>query len=352
MAPIARDTPTPVFVLTGFLGSGKTTLLKKLLEHDGMSDTVVLMNELGEIAIDHLVVREITEEVVLLRSGCLCCSVRDDLTETLIDLHHRRAAGEIPEFRRVVVETTGLADPTPIILTLMSDDWIAQHYRLASLITTVDACHGDAQLDLHDEALKQAALAECLVVTKSDLASPDRIEMLQARLRVVNPGATIECTTLDSCPSLDILFDAGHPVAHPGGPNPQRWLHLDAASGGGIRGSHDAYVGHRHDARIKTFCLVSDDILDWDSFVDWLNLLLISRGKNILRVKGLVGLPDRPGPVLIQGVQHVFYPPSHLPAWPSDDRRSRLVFITDALSGDALASSLGEFQPGALITLL
>lgn len=352
MASIASDAPTPVYVLTGFLGSGKTTLLKKLLDQDGMIDTIVLMNELGEIALDHLVVQEITEEVVLLRSGCLCCSVRDDLTETLINLYHQRAAGEVPRFSRVVVETTGLADPTPIILTLMSDDWLVQRYRLTSLITTVDASHGVAQLERHREALKQAALADCLVITKADLVSCTDIETLEVRLRAINPAATIEPTTLDGCPNLEVLFKRSSTDAGPRNLDLQRWMGRAPDGGGRVLGSGNPYAAHHHDARIKTFCLVADDALDWPSFVDWLNLLLINRGNDILRVKGLIGLHDRSGPVLVQGVQHVFYPPVYLDEWPSDDRRSRLVFITDGLAGDALASSLGEFQQGSRVTLL
>ncbi len=344
MTSAHHDTLTPVYILTGFLGSGKTTLLKKLIAHDGMKDTMVLMNELGEIPLDHLVVKEITDEVVLLRSGCLCCSVRDDLTQTLIDLHHRRAAGDVPAFGRIVVETTGFADPTPIMLTLMSDDWIVRHYRSAGVITTVDATHGEAQLHRHGEASRQVALADSLVVTKADLETPDQVDALKRQLTGLNPGASILQATLDTCPPLKMLF-ANHPLQRdPAALLGQRWFQYDAPAADASPPDAGRYIAHRHGGRINTFCLVADGALDWLAFTDWLNLLLINRGERILRVKGLIGVAGQNWPVLVQGVQHVFYPPVRLDTWPSDDRRSRLVLITDGLSAEAILASFCEFQ--------
>lgn len=339
----------PVFVLTGFLGSGKTTLLRHLLSVEGMRDTVVLINEFGEVALDHLLVREITDEIVLLKSGCLCCSVRDDLTETLIDLHAKRRAGDIPPFQRVVIETTGLADPAPIILTLMSEELVTRHFQLASLVTTVDAVHGDMQLDAHLEALKQSALAECIVITKTDGAPVDKVESLARRLARINPSATVLRSSLDRPPAPDALFkhrsfdtetkssEARHWLAHEDRSAPHHHSTSEETH------HHHAHPAARHDERVNTFCITLAPTVPWAAFEEWLSLLLVSRGKDILRIKGLLAVTGRDAPTVIHGVHHVFYPPAELPGWPSEDRRSRLVFITTGLVAEAVARSLAEF---------
>src|SRR5687768_1183724 len=200
------DERTPVHVLTGFLGSGKTTLLRALLAHPGMGDTAVVVNELGEVGLDHVLVREVTDEVVLLASGCVCCSVRDDLASTLADLDRKRAAGTIPPFARVVVETTGLADPAPIVQTLIGSRALAARFELAGMTATVDGTLGMRELDRHPEAVKQAALADCLVLTKTDLAAPDDVAALRARIEALNPGAVITESAPQAFPGPDVLF--------------------------------------------------------------------------------------------------------------------------------------------------
>jgi G3E family GTPase len=333
----------PVSIITGFLGSGKTTLLRRLLADPRMGMTAVLVNEFGEVGLDHLLLRKVDEEIVLLNSGCLCCSVRDDLVETLDDLRAKRRGGAIPDFTRVVIETTGLADPAPIIHTLVSDPGLTPEYRLAGMVTTVDASHGDSQLDQFPEAVKQAAMSDRLVMTKTDLADAGALTHLRSRLNALAPGAVTFDATLERGPGPDELFTSGAYTAEGKIADVRRWLdsETDAArslpspAGGGGKGG-GAHEPHRHDDRISTFCLTANDPLDWTVFTQWLALLLANRGEQLLRIKGLLNVAGRAKPVVIHGVQHVFYPPSELEDWPDSDRRSRIVFITKDLPGSAL----------------
>jgi G3E family GTPase len=331
----------PVSVITGFLGSGKTTLLKRLLAHPRMGATAVLVNEFGEVGLDHLLLRKVDEDIVLLNSGCLCCAMRDDLVETLDDLAGRRTAGEV-SFDRSVIETTGLADPAPIIHTLMTDASLIPAYRLTGLVATIDATHGERQLDEHLEAVKQAAMADRLVVTKTDLASRTARAELVARLAALAPAASMFDATLAAGPGPDELFAA--PFSADGkSADVQHWLRAEAMQ-------HDhADDGERHDDRISTFCLTAEAPLDWAAFLAWLKLLLASRGEQLLRVKGLLNVAGWPRPIVIHGVQHVFYPPAELPGWPDADRRSRIVFITRDLPRNGVEKSFREVvvQPSA-----
>lgn len=302
----------PVALVTGFLGSGKTTLLSRLLAHPDMGETAVIVNELGEIGIDHHLLRRVDERTVLLPSGCLCCALRGDLADELRDLIARRDAGEIPPFRRVVVETTGLANPTPIVFTLLSEPLVKHHYRLEGVLSTVDAQHGLR----HEESVAQAAAADTLVVTKTDLADPAQVI---ARLRRLNPAATIvESVFGDVTPSE--VFGEGER-------DPRDLV-------------YDGSPAHSHEAR--AVCLILEEAVDWTAFGVWLTMLLQARGNDVLRVKGLlnVGLE---GPLVLNGVQHVVHPPEHLPAWPDEDRRSRLVFVGRGIEREALARSLAAF---------
>jgi len=337
----------PVFVLTGFLGSGKTTLLSSLLAHPGMGDTAVVINELGEVALDHLLVRQVTEEVVLLGSGCVCCTVRDDLVSTLQDLASMREAGSIPPYSRIVVETTGLADPAPIIQALIGTGRLRGAFRLTGLVGTVDAVFGSRQLDEHPEALKQAAIADQLVITKADVARPREIEALRRRLRALNPGAALIESSPGAFPGPDLLFDPAvfHLDAKPEAV--KRWIrdeaHQQAAEGHGD-------PGHRHDKRVATFCIRIAEPLEWERVLEWLELLLASRGASLLRMKGLLNVAGKRNPTVIHGVQHIFYPPSELVAWPDADRSTRIVFVTRDLTRTAVETSLRQVL-GASVTL-
>lgn len=332
--------PIPVFVLTGFLGSGKTTLLKSLLVHPGMRDTAVVINELGEVGLDHLLVREVTEEVVLLGSGCVCCAMRDDLVSALRELRSLREAGSIPPFGRVVVETTGLADPAPLVQTLIGERSLHGDYRLANLVTTIDAVLGESELDAHMEAVKQAALADRLVLTKLDLAMPPRIEPLRERLRALNPAAELVDSAPGRFPAPEQLFDAtGFDLRAK--PRAARvWLKEEAYLA--QRPHHRHRDSERHDERVAAFCIRLAEPVEWTPFLEWLELLLASRGESLLRVKGLVNVGGKTRPVVIQGVQHIFYPPVELPDWPDADRTTRIVFITRDLTRSAVETSLKQ----------
>ena len=323
----------PVSVITGFLGSGKTTLLNHLLAHPAMVETAVLINEFGEVGLDHLLVRQISEDIVLLNSGCLCCTVRGDLVDSLRELFLKRGRGEVPEFRRAMVETTGLADPAPIIHTLMTDPMLVKRYRLDGIVTTVDAVHGSAQLDTHAEPVKQAAVADRLVLTKTDIADGAAVEALRDRLGAVNPAAPI-MVAVNGEAEPDALFDCGLFNPKSKTPDVAGWLNEEAYAGAPGHGHpHDV---NRHDDRINAFCMTVDDPIKWDAFAVWLEMLLATRGENVLRIKGILNVAGETKPVAIHGVQHVFHPPATLPKWPDGERRSRIVFITRDMGRQAI----------------
>jgi G3E family GTPase len=318
---------TPATLLTGFLGSGKTTLLNGLLAHPAMGETAVIVNEFGEIGLDHLLIETAFEDAVLMKSGCICCTIKGDLVDTLGTLVDRRRRGEIPAFRRLAIETTGLADPAPILHLLMSDPAATRDYRLEAVVTTVDAVNGASQLDRHYEPAKQAALADRLVLTKTDLAEAAATARLRERLRELNPAA----------PILEVVEGRVEPEAlfGPGGARPpaaeiDRWVAAHAHDH-----DHDA-ADHDHHHGIASFCLVHDEPVDWAVLSAWLQSLASLRGPDLLRVKGIVNVAGREGPVVIHGVQHVFHPPRELRRWPDDDRRTRIVFITRNIAEAAL----------------
>ncbi|HEX5319335.1 MAG TPA: GTP-binding protein [Stellaceae bacterium] len=343
MAAINAAERIPVTVLTGFLGSGKTTVLNYVLKHPGMDATAVVINEFGEIGLDHLLVETATEDVVLMSSGCLCCTVRGDIADTLTDLFVKRAKGRIPEFRRVVIETTGLADPAPVLHALMSDPIVAERYMLDGVVATVDAVNGAGTLDNHPEAVKQAAIADRLLLTKSDLADPDRVAGLTARLAALNPSAA-PLPVAQGAVDPEMLFDLGLFDPATKTVEVRRWLNDEALADEHGHHHHDLDV-NRHDDRIRAFCLVRERPMSWAALSGWLDALASMRGDDLLRVKAIVALADRPDqPVVLHGVQHLFHPPVLLPAWPSDDRRTRIVFITRDLDRATIEESLAAFE--------
>ncbi len=332
----------PVTVLTGFLGSGKTTLLNHLLAQPGLADTAVLINEFGAVGLDHLLVRSVAEDVVLLQSGCLCCTVRGDLVEGMRELFLKRVKGEVPEFGRVMIETTGLADPAPIIHTLMTDPLISSRYKLDGIVATVDATCGERTLDTQPEAIKQAAVADRLVLTKTDIADPVAVELLRARLRRLNPAAPIAAAAMGRLDPAEIL-DAG--LFKPGEkiPDVARWLNEEAylAHQNAHHDHHHHHDPNRHDARIQAFVFTAVEPVSWPALAFALELMISSRGENLLRIKGIVNARESAEPLAIHGVQHVFHPPAPLPCWPDGDRRTRIVFITRDLSREAVEGLLG-----------
>jgi G3E family GTPase len=330
---------TPVTVLTGFLGAGKTTLLNYLLRQPELADAAVLVNEFGEIGIDHLLVEKLDEDTVLLNAGCLCCTVRGDLSRVLRNLLPRARRGEV---RRVVIETTGLADPVPILSTLLTDPVAASVYRLDGVVTVVDAVNGAAHLDTQDEAVRQIAVADRLVISKADLA--DEAPLAQ-RLRRLNPGAPIVVASSGQVAPAALL-DAGPFSTSGKGLDVRSWL--DAEAFASAQDGHHHHDPNRHDARIRAFCLSFDKPLNWQAVGPWLEMLMTAHGESLLRVKGLLNLVDQDRPVAINGVRHLFHPPTLLPEWPAGDpRTSRLVFITRDLPREAIEQSLNAFISAA-----
>lgn len=330
--------PIPLTLITGFLGAGKTTLLNTLLRDPALKNTAVIINEFGDIPLDHLMVEKIDDDLVVLSSGCLCCTLRGDLVtaleKLLRDLDNGRAT-----FDRVVLETTGLADPAPLLQTAMSHPYLVMRYRLDGVVTLVDAINGLATLDAHAEAVKQAAVADRLVITKSDLIdTPEREaakRQLMQRLRALNPAAPIlDASAGEAAPAA--LFNCGLYDPARKIPDVGRWLADEAVAAaeethhghGHHHHDHHHHDVNRHDARVRAFTLASDDPISAATFDLFLELLKSMHGPNLLRVKGIVNIEEMPErPIVIHGVQHVFHPPAQLEGWPNADRRTRLVFI-------------------------
>jgi G3E family GTPase len=316
-----RSAPrTPVSIITGFLGSGKTTLLQGLLREPSMAETAVIINEFGAVGLDHLLVREITTEILLLESGCLCCAVRDDLVDTLRDLSDRRAKGELPPFRRVIVETSGLANPAPIARTVLMTPYLRPRYAMERMVTTVDAALGLGELAEFVEATVQVALADRIVLTKSDLADARTMSLLRHNLHVLNAAAPVLTPAAPGAIDPALLFGGDELV------------HLSDAS------PASAQTLHTHG--VNSFTLSVEGRLDWDVFLGWLDGLLALHGRDLLRLKAVLHLAERTRPVLVQAVQHLLFAPIEINEWPLKLNQSVLVFVTRELSGSDIAASL------------
>jgi len=332
---------TPVAVITGFLGSGKTTLLNRLLQRPEMAGAAVIINEFGEIGLDHLLIATPSENTVLLSSGCLCCTVRGDLVETLADLYRKRRDGVVPAFDRVIVETTGLADPAPIIQTLVTDPELAPLFTLDSVVTLVDAVNGAQQLDAHPESVKQAALADRVLITKTDIAAAAEVRALENRLARMNPGAELH-TVVRGEVEPAALFGAGVSDARAPAEKVKRWLRdAEFAHAESEAAHHHHHGGHdvnRHDEHIRAFCVRLDTPVSGAGLEMWLNMLAALRGAKLLRVKGLLDVDGTP--VVIHAVQTLIHEPVELARWPDEDRRSRLVFITRDMAREEIEATL------------
>jgi len=358
----AAEERIPVTVLTGFLGSGKTTLLNKLLRRPELADTAVIINEFGEIGLDHLLVEKSNDEgMVTLNSGCLCCTVRGDLVRTMSELFLKRAKGEVTPFKRMVVETTGLADPAPILHTLMTDPLLASRYRLDGVVTTVDGVNGASTLDNHEEAIKQAAVADRLLLTKVDIADAAKLDALKRRLQHLNPGASAMSIS-DGEIDPNAILNAGLYNPDSKTADVKRWLHEEAYEGSHDHSHHhghdhghehkhehghgeqDPHNVNRHDDRIKAFCMTFDEPMSWATVAAAFDALVTYRGPDLLRMKGILNVKDTDKPVVIHGVQHVFHPPATLEAWPEgDDRKSRVVFITRDIAESTIRKVFASF---------
>jgi G3E family GTPase len=343
----------PVTLITGFLGSGKTTLISKLVKHPDMHRVAVVINEIGEIGIDHDLVTMSSENITLLANGCICCSVRTDMQETLRELFAQRRAGLMADFDRVIVETTGLADPAPVVQTLVSDTLLAAQYRLDGVVTLVDALHGLHQLEHQPEAVKQIALADRVFITKSDMVGmatlpnagdakgADPVQAIKAAVMAINPNAGVSliingevepsaltqlglASARASAATLSFLGESLNPSS-------------DTSHAGTRSTPSERYLGTRpplHDPNITTVSLRFEAPFTWASFSSALDLLATLRGPDLLRVKGIVNVEGKP--IVVQGVQHIFHPPVPLDRWPSADTNTRLVFITRKISGDTI----------------
>lgn len=345
---------TPVNLISGFLGSGKTTLLKRMLASPALADTAVLINEFGEVGLDHELIGRVDENTVLLQSGCLCCTIRGELAEAIRSLHSRRARGEIPIYRRLMIESTGLADPLPILTTITAEPALRHHYRLGLVVTTVDAVNGMGHLDRQPESLKQAAVADRLVVTKTDIADSAATADVVGRLRRLNPAAPIRFATDEDLDPEELigrdLFDIATKSREV-----MRWFEEEAGRGiddddhsQGRGHDHDHPHAHAHDPNrhgddIRAFSFVFDEPIDWTAFGLWLSALLNRHGEAILRVKGILSIAGESAPVAVNGVQQLVHAPTHLAGWPSDDRRTRIVFICKDIDEELIRRSFSAF---------
>jgi G3E family GTPase len=339
----------PLTVITGFLGAGKTTLLNRLLKDPALSDTLVIINEFGEIGLDHLLLEKVEDGIILMQSGCICCTIRGDLLDTLEGLLRKRDNGRIAPFQRVLIETTGLADPAPILHTVMSHPYLGLRYQLEGVVTLVDAINGLATLESQDEALRQIAMADRLLLSKTDMVNDSKsLDLLRARLKQLNPAAPLQLAEEASALSL---LDCGLYDPTSKRPDVGRWLRDEEVLASMGQKSHRHTDGtmhilndgatpkandvNQHDASIRAFSFSTDKAIAAESFALFQELLRSAHGPKLLRLKAIVKIAERPGnPVIIHGVQHVFHRPIILEKWPDESRQTRFVFITKDLDPD------------------
>ena len=320
-SPRSEGGKRPITLVTGFLGSGKTTLLRRVLTGAETASTAVLINEFGEVGLDHHLVRQVDEQTRLLGNGCVCCTRREDLVRALGDLLDQDQRGAITPIQRLIIETTGLADPAPILFTVETEPMLRHHFCIERVITTVDAVNGPHHLDHHAVSVKQVTAADAVCVTKTDMAGPDSTESLLTRLRAMNPSATFAVSTFgDLDPDWFFAARAWDRAAPPSPP-----------------------VSSEPEPATQSLSLTFDHPLDWVAFSVWLSMLLHAHGERVLRVKGLLNV-GAAGPVVLNGVQHIIHAPEHLPTWPDRDHRSRLVFILHRLEPSVIEQSLRAFQ--------
>jgi G3E family GTPase len=346
------DKMVPVTVITGFLGSGKTTLLNQLLRDPSMQDTAVIINEFGEVSIDHLLVGKAIENTFVLENGCVCCSIRGDLVDTVLDLVRQAESGLIPPFSRILLETTGLAEPGSILRTLTGDPKLTDVVRLRAVVTTVDVLAGAATLAEFPEAVKQIAAADLILLTKGDLAGPGAAERARRAVTDINSSVTVKEIHNGGISADELFRITTPPENHPGGV--RDWLAEPANlhDHDHRHHHHDAHerLGHGHsDTGIASFCVVREEPIPRAALEAWLGSIAGLRGHDLLRMKGVVNIAGQAGPLVIQGVQDVLYPVVQLPAWPDTDHRTRVVFIARHIPLAALENSLAalasSFKP-------
>ena len=330
-----RNEPIIATLLTGFLGAGKTSLLNRLLPKPSLADTAVLINEFGEVGLDHLLVESVDGDIVLLRSGCICCTIRSDLKTAILSLFDRMHRGEVRRFSRLVIETTGLADPVPILATLTADPMLKFHFRLGNVVTVVDVPNGAGNIATYAESARQVAVADRIVISKADLAGATELATLRRRLVAMNPTAATVVLDEAADPADALFLDPADPQADAG-----RWSVGEIAER-----QHDH---HHHDVNqhggIRAFVIEGETPVAWPRFALWLSMLVHCHGQAMLRLKGLVDVEGAETPLVIQGVQHLIHKPAHLRAWPDDVRRTRIVIIGQGLDQALVQRSFEDFN--------
>ena len=321
--------PKPVTVITGFLGSGKTTLLSALLKKEEMKNVAVIINEFGEVGIDHALVEHSDENIVELQNGCICCTIQGDLQKTMLDLIDKMSKGDISYFDKVIIETTGLADPVPIIHTLISSMDLQRIYTLDGVITVVDATNGEKTLNLQSEAVKQAALAERIIISKIDLVERDKELSLETRLKAINPSIKIIKSSFGDV-SISDLINLGAYDPFSKSRDVKEWLAVESMDSHRKLGhDHHHHVNvNRHDENIEAFSMTSEKPVNMMAFGLFKDLLMAQLGQDLLRLKGIINIEGKDRPAVIHGVQHIFHPVHWLEKWPDSDRQTKLVFIT------------------------
>ena len=322
----------PVTVITGFLGSGKTTLLSSILKKKEMQKTAVIINEFGEIGLDHALIEHTDENIVELQSGCICCTIQGDLNKTLIDLFDKMMNGKVSSFNRILIETTGLANPVPIIHTLMSSIELIRIYSLDGVITVVDSINGEKTLDLHEESLKQLALAEKIILSKTDIVDKDEIKSLVYRIKEINPVSQIIFSKFGNIP-LEEIFGLGAYDPYKKSADVKSWLAAEKYKDKKHHHHHDV---NRHNENIRAFSMMSENPVNMIAFSFFRDMITAALGANLLRMKGIVNIAGEERPAVIHGVQHIFHPVQWLETWPDNDRRTKLVFITQNIKKEQI----------------
>ena len=329
-----------ISVLTGFLGSGKTTILTSLIKQKQMANAAIIINEFGEVGLDHDLIETTDENVIELQNGCICCTIQDDLKTTLLDLLKKMEKGDISPFNHVIIETTGLADPVPIIHTLMTSLDLQRIYSIDGVITVVDSINGETTYNTHEESVKQTAFADRIILSKIDIADKATVNSLTKRIKSINPKVTLIKSYKDSILVSELLGLNDY--------NPQNkewnvrdWLDIEKNKSNNRSHNHHDHQNHNHDVNrhgdnIETFAMVTSQPVSMTVVNFFLELLMSQMGENILRIKGILNIKGQSCPAVIHGVQHIFYPLEWLEKWPSEDKQSRLVFITKNIKKDTI----------------